>query len=167
MGHSWAKGSIVSNRARPTAVWGWTLQMLGHWSYVNTELQERHNVGFQGWSWAQTEHMFEGFSIGQDRGQKGGYPKNTVPQDVWLKGTQRGTRVSMACGGRSAACVYAHTSGRWVGGRHEANGVSHIPSPEQRGLPQGIWKCRMPRTQVPWTSLLEVATPAAHAGILV
>lgn len=104
------------------------MQMLGHWSYVNTELQERHNVGFQGWSWAQTEHMFEGFSIGQDRGQKGGYPKNTVPQDVWLKGTQRGTRVSMACGGRSAACVYAHTSGRWVGGRHEANGVSHIPS---------------------------------------
>lgn len=75
MGHSWAKGSIVSHRARPTAVSGWTLQMLGHWSYVNTELQERHNVGFQEWSWAQTERMFKGFSIGQDRGQKGGNPK--------------------------------------------------------------------------------------------
>lgn len=43
-------------------------------------------------------------------------PKNTVPQDAWLKGTQRGTRLSMACGGRSAdLCVCAHI--RKVGGR--------------------------------------------------
>lgn len=63
--------------------------------------------------------------------------KNTVHQDAWLKGTQKGTRASRAHGGRGADLTEG-ASGRWVGGRHEAKAVSHIPSPVQRGLPQGI-----------------------------
>jgi len=84
--------------------------------------------------------------------------KNTVQQDALLKGTQRGTRWSMAYGGKSTdLCVWAHI---WkVGARQTWSewGQPHAVT-LQRGLPQGVWKLLTPRTQVPQKALLDLAT---------